>query len=268
MYRSSSKLDKTFKLITFDAMNTLIHFRESVGAVYSKFGRSQGFSLLETEIVEKSFFKIYKRYSSNFPCFGNGKNLSTRMSHRKWWTDVVKLTFLDAQDSILNSDDYASKNVQIFDADSPQLAKTANFLYNYFETLDPWILDKHAKSILQYLRSKHYILGVVSNYDSRLRKILHQYELSHYFSIVVLSGEIGYEKPHGKIFDFARQSASIADAERCLHVGDHVTKDYLGARQAGWEVFLIRYVNSLADNDDRVDKNHILENLGELKNFL
>lgn len=55
---------------------------------------------------------------------------------------------------------------------------------------------------------------------------------------VVLSYDVGVEKPDRKIFDAARELSAIgSDLEpgECLHVGDDFVKDVQAAEAAGWK---------------------------------
>ncbi|OJD14856.1 hypothetical protein AJ78_04832 [Emergomyces pasteurianus Ep9510] len=68
---------------------------------------------------------------------------------------------------------------------------------------------------------------------------------------IVTSYEAGEEKPHRKIFDFAKERAKeclemdasltwMKDTEwSYLHIGDHYDNDYEGAINAGWDSFLL-----------------------------
>uniref|UniRef100_A0A453QFQ0 Uncharacterized protein n=1 Tax=Aegilops tauschii subsp. strangulata TaxID=200361 RepID=A0A453QFQ0_AEGTS len=46
-------------------------------------------------------------------------------------------------------------------------------------------------------------LAVVSNFDTRLRKLLKDLNVSHLFDAIVVSSEVGYEKPAPEIFKIA-----------------------------------------------------------------
>ncbi|KAL2364842.1 hypothetical protein RJZ56_002261 [Blastomyces dermatitidis] len=67
---------------------------------------------------------------------------------------------------------------------------------------------------------------------------------------IVTSYEAGEEKPHRKIFDFAKERAkkciesdgSLLPKDTdwtCIHIGDHYENDYEGAINAGWDSFLL-----------------------------
>ncbi|OJD24213.1 hypothetical protein ACJ73_04425 [Blastomyces percursus] len=64
---------------------------------------------------------------------------------------------------------------------------------------------------------------------------------------IVTSYEAGEEKPHRKIFDFAKERAKkciesdgAKDTDWAyIHIGDHYENDYKGAIDAGWDSFLL-----------------------------
>ncbi len=56
-------------------------------------------------------------------------------------------------------------------------------------------------------------------------------------NFLILSYDVGFEKPDSRIFDAAKQM--VPGQERYLHVGDDLRKDYYAAKRAGWEGFLL-----------------------------
>lgn len=61
-------------------------------------------------------------------------------------------------------------------------------------------------------------------------------------NFVVMSYDVGFEKPDRRIFDIARQLGSkgrLIEPNECLHVGDHIQQDFLGAQAAGWNSLLL-----------------------------
>ena len=87
--------------------------------------------------------------------------------------------------------------------------------------------------MLTHLRQRGFSLAVLSNFDFRLRSLLNQLELASNFDIIVVSGELGIEKPDPKIFDVILKHFDLTNPTEILHIGDSVRKDYLGARDYG-----------------------------------
>ncbi len=95
-----------------------------------------------------------------------------------------------------------------------------------------------APAALAALSGEGYRLGVVSNADGRVRRLLQETGLSPYLEVVVDSSEAGVEKPDPRIF-LAATSALGLGPEDCAYVGDIYEIDVLGARAAGLEGILI-----------------------------
>ena len=83
------------------------------------------------------------------------------------------------------------------------------------------------------LRDKGYRLGVVSNGRStkQWEKII-RLGLHHFFDAVVISEEVGSEKPDAKIFRETLEKLE-AKPQETIYVGDHLETDILGANKAG-----------------------------------
>lgn len=109
------------------------------------------------------------------------------------------------------------------------------------------------------LKSRKIRLGVISNFDKRLRNILENLKLSSYFEVMFLSGEIGVEKPNKQIFVKAAKYFEISNMAEMLHVGDDEEKDFNGARNAGARAALFNPDRAVCDN-----KGHVLCSLKEI----
>lgn len=98
------------------------------------------------------------------------------------------------------------------------------------------------------------IIGVITNSDDRVPSILSSFGLQvglwrlgddfqasfkteDDINFVMLSYDVGFEKPKSKMFDITKQM--VPGQERFLHVGDDLQKDYYAAKRAGWEGILL-----------------------------
>lgn len=116
------------------------------------------------------------------------------------------------------------------------------------------------------------ISGVISNFDPRLSATLHNTKLKQYFKFVITSYEVGFEKPHPKIYEEAMKSSRLSDLkpEECLHVGNTVLTDYYGALDSNWNAALIheRPPEKLKEKYPRVDPKDVFPNLEDLQKLL
>jgi FMN phosphatase YigB (HAD superfamily) len=89
-----------------------------------------------------------------------------------------------------------------------------------------------AREILERL-SPHYRLGLVTNGEGDAQRgRLRAAGLEAYFACIVISDEVGYEKPAPEIFEIALSELGVT-AQESLYVGDSIAHDYHGAREAG-----------------------------------
>ncbi|KAG0608022.1 hypothetical protein M758_8G071800 [Ceratodon purpureus] len=125
-------------------------------------------------------------------------------------------------------------------------------LYQHFARGDAWKVAHGAPEALARLRDAGVKLAVVSNFDSRLRPILRDLQVDTLFAALIISAEIGYEKPSREIFEAALNALGV-DATATVHVGDDPTNDKQGALAAGLESWLWKVdVKSFGELADRI----------------
>lgn len=93
------------------------------------------------------------------------------------------------------------------------------------------------RACLQRLRERHR-LGVISNSDGSIRRLLEEVGLGDCFDSVVDSHHCGAEKPDARIFRAALDSLHSTPA-LSLYVGDIYSVDFAGARAAGLHAVLM-----------------------------
>lgn len=125
---------------------------------------------------------------------------------------------------------------------------------------DPYYLDLLAQGkvlmpgaieLLEWLRSQSYTIGILSNgfKEVQHRKIRNA-GLEPYIDIVVLSDDIGINKPDPRIYRYAMERAGQPDPSAHLMIGDNPDTDIAGALAAGWNAIWYlpeRAGKSLAD---------------------
>ena len=102
-------------------------------------------------------------------------------------------------------------------------------------------------------------MGVLSNWDISLHRILESAKLAEYFSFVLPSAEAGVQKPAREFFSLALQRArreySRLQSQQCWYIGDHYDGDVLGARNSGMKpIWLVRDQRDLASGELREDE--------------
>jgi putative hydrolase of the HAD superfamily len=106
---------------------------------------------------------------------------------------------------------------------------------------------------LAALNERGLILDVISNFDSRLVRILDGLDAGEQFENIFVSSRVGYAKPDRRIFNAALSYHGLAPAQ-ALHVGDSEINDLSGANQAGIKGILVeRGKTSAAPASDRIN---------------
>ncbi|TQD92297.1 hypothetical protein C1H46_022095 [Malus baccata] len=109
--------------------------------------------------------------------------------------------------------------------------------YQYYAKGDAWRLPDGAYETMLLLKEAGVKLAVVSNFDSRLRKLLEDLNVLHLFDSVIISSEVGHEKPDAGIFEAALDQVRV-DAGKAVHVGDDKIADKDGANAIGIDCWL------------------------------
>ncbi|MFP3422470.1 HAD-IA family hydrolase, partial [Bacillus sp. SIMBA_161] len=81
-------------------------------------------------------------------------------------------------------------------------------------------------------------LGVISNFDSRLYRVLNALQLDSFFTTITISSEVGAAKPDPKIFQSAIALYQVSP-EQTWHIGDSRREDYEAAKALGMHGFLL-----------------------------
>ena len=107
--------------------------------------------------------------------------------------------------------------------------------------------DVIESKIFQKLKERDVILGVISNWDSRLISTLENLNLADNFKFILPSAVVGSAKPDKKIFEEALRLSGVEPHEAC-HIGDEVKTDIEGARNIGIHAILLDRDNRFGDS--------------------
>lgn len=92
-------------------------------------------------------------------------------------------------------------------------------------------LSPDIKSLLVKLR-QHYLLGLITNGPSSAQwEKVERLELQSYFDVILVSGDLPWEKPNSKIFQKAYNYLGV-EPSKCIMVGDSLQTDILGGIEA------------------------------------
>lgn len=114
-----------------------------------------------------------------------------------------------------------------------------NFLKACKPVQDDWFKTLGPETIpcLEMLKAKGFRLGVISNANGKVKVNLADTGADKYFDVVADSGQVGFEKPDPRIFQYVFELARIRPDE-LLHIGDSMQADVCGAMNAGAQAAL------------------------------
>jgi putative hydrolase of the HAD superfamily len=112
-------------------------------------------------------------------------------------------------------------------------------LYDHFAGPDAWTVPAEAVELFDRLTAAGLALGLASNYDSRLRRVLAgRPELAPLGRRVVISSEVGVRKPGAGFFGRVVEAAGCP-ASDIAFIGDDLDNDFHGAAAAGMVAVLL-----------------------------
>ena len=216
-------------VVTFDAGNTLLYAEPSPPVIYaehmSRLGRP-----VDPEAAAAVFSSVWSAFqlehgegTDRYHAFPGGE--------REWWMEFVR------------------RVVEALGHDAP-VEPLFESLYRAFTDPAIWTVFPDVPPVLDALRDRGFRLAVISNWDSRLPRLLEELGLAGRFDAIVVSALEGVEKPAAEIFLRAARRLGVPP-EAMLHVGDSPREDYHGARAAGLSAVLLDRRGAFADNGFR-----------------
>lgn len=198
------------RAVLLDAVGTLMRPYPTVGGVYSRAAASCGVDC-RPGVLQREFRQAYRDL---LPRRFHGDTFGTSETReRNWWRAAVKRAFERA-------------------GCTPVPAAVVEACFEAFASGRTWRLYADVPPLLDELKRRGVKLGIVSNFDSRLRGVVGDLGLDRYGFSLTISSETRFAKPSPRIYRAALESLGAAPGET-LFVGDRREQDYDGPRRAG-----------------------------------
>lgn len=150
----------------------------------------------------------------------------------------------------------------------PAAAALAERAYARMASPAAYALYPDTRPALADLRARGHLLGIVSNWEAWLRTLLEATGLLDVAGdVVVISGEVGLEKPDPRIFARAVDATGLRPDE-LAYVGDSATADARASRAAGLHAVLLARDDRHPSPDDEGAADLVLDGLGGLPDAL
>jgi REG-2-like HAD superfamily hydrolase len=202
--------------ITFDLGGTLISPTPTVGEIYAEILAAHAIKS-DPDGLNERFPAALKRWTHALSPRQNPRDERGIWRHIVWQTLGEELVETTPEE---------------------QLQEAFDDLFNAFAEGKRWKVLPDVRATLADLRCRGFRLAVLSNSDSRMRRVLADLRLDDSFEAIFLSGEMGWEKPDLALFRCVAHQLS-AEPGHLLHIGDSSRHDIEGAAAAGWRAFLV-----------------------------
>ena len=210
---------KDIKAIGFDLFNTLIYANphtldEALKRLVSSLIKDD--INLDPEIFKSAHEKAAAQHIKQ-------ARQSGRETHNRFW---ISTALQDCGYSI--------------DPDDPIIARAVEKYFSAFPENCNLIPD--TLEMLELLKN-HYHLGLLSNFThaSAALDIINTLKLRPFFQILLISGDLGWRKPHPNVFKELKERMGFR-GEEMIYIGDDPEPDIIGAKTAGinpvWMTFI------------------------------
>ena len=205
------------EIVFFDAGETIVYPHPSFAELFADVCANRGY-----EITPRDVSAVQERLAPHLVDLAEetgieqGVTLSDRDS-RVFWTYLYRRF---TSELAIEDDDLVEDLFRLF-------RKTST--YRLFDDVLP---------TLGVLERRGFRLGLISNFEGWLEKLLVELEVGHLFDVSVISGVEGVEKPDRAIYRLALERADVAPAA-AVHVGDSMRLDVEPATEVGMRAVLI-----------------------------
>jgi putative hydrolase of the HAD superfamily len=212
-----------YKAVFFDAGDTLLTVEDDRG-IFQRFLQSRGMERNVAEIGQLLDESIRLFYAERRIDPGA---LCSPESDQLFWMEI----YLDVLHKLGAEEKWQAA----------ELAELSRELYEEYHNPAHYILFPDVRQTLEQLQSLSLRLGIISNFSVALRLILQDQGILDLFDPLIISTEVGIEKPNPDIFRLALSRSGL-EAHEVLYVGDHEANDVWAPHQIGMDaVRIMRY---------------------------
>jgi putative hydrolase of the HAD superfamily len=204
-----------FDAVFFDAGETLVHPHPTFPDLFATILAREGYDV-DAETIRGRIHVVSDRFSK--AARENELWTTTAEKSRAFWHDVYGIFF---------------EHLGITSADG-----LIEVVYREFTDVANYALFDDVVPVLEALRGAGARLGVISNFEEWLERLLERLGVRPFFEVRVISGVEGLEKPDPAIFRLAASRAGVA-LERSAYVGDNPEFDVEPALRVGMFPVLI-----------------------------
>lgn len=173
-----------------------------------------------------------RHLQSGFPWHHPDRDHTGLTTAEAWW-DAVDHRFADAFVELGWVDAHRARPL-----DRLRQCILAPDRYRVFDDVEP---------VLSLLRDRGWRHVIVSNHVPELPSLVDGLGLARWFDAIVTSAQVGFEKPHPRLFEAAR---AVSARGAIWMIGDNPVADFAGARSVGINAVLVRTPHEASPRTD------------------
>ena len=237
----------SYKLVLIDLDDTLFDYLKTEEAAFRNTFKELGF-FVESELGNAKKEKIYEKIKDRY------KDVNLQL-----WKDLEK----GAVDKDILKVVRFEKIIEEFDLKYDSYEMSELYLKKLGEGIFPF---EATEKLCEYLHSK-YKVGIVTN---GIKEVQHSRiensKIAKYIDKIIISDEVGVNKPDKRIFEYAMNYFEIMDKSEVIMIGDSLGADIKGGQNAGIDTCWVNLRNNV--NDTGIVPKYEVRKLEELFEIL
>ncbi|EEX75560.1 YjjG family noncanonical pyrimidine nucleotidase [Leptotrichia hofstadii] len=218
----------SYKLVLIDLDDTLFDYSKTEKEAFRRTFEELGF-FVESELGQKKKEEIYEKIKDRY------KDVNLQL-----WKDLEKGAVDKDRLKVVRFE----KIIEEFDLKYNPYEMSELYLKKLGEGIFPF---EATEKLCEYLHSK-YKVGIVTN---GIKEVQHSRiensAISKYIDKIIISDEVGVNKPDKRIFEYAINYFEIMDKSEVIMIGDSLGADIKGGQNAGIDTCWVNLRNNVND---------------------
>lgn len=237
----------SYKLVLIDLDDTLFDYPKTEETAFRNTFKELGF-FVESELSNDKKEEIYEKIKDRY------KDVNLQL-----WKDLEKGAVDKDRLKVVRFE----KIIEEFDLKYNPYEMSELYLKKLGEGIFPF---EATEKLCEYLHSK-YKVGIVTN---GIKEVQHSRiensTISKYIDKIIISDEVGVNKPDKRIFEYAINYFEIMDKSEVIMIGDSLGADIKGGQNAGIDTCWVNLRNNV--NDTGIVPKYEVRKLEELFEIL
>ena len=237
----------SYKLVLIDLDDTLFDYSKTEKEAFRNTFKELGF-FVESELGNEKKEEIYKKIKDRY------KDVNLQL-----WKDLEKGVVDKDKLKVVRFE----KIIEEFDLKYNPYKMSELYLKKLGEGIFPF---EATEKLCEYLHSK-YKVGIVTNGIKKVQyPRIENSVIAKYIDKIIISDEVGVNKPDKRIFEYAINYFQIMDKAEVIMIGDSLGADIKGGQNAGIDTCWVNLRNNV--NDTGIVSKYEVKKLEELFEIL